>query len=176
VAEDRSPLLQGTPASAATRVRSPPEGNRITTQRRATQAEEKFCLFVANQLLALSAAEAPPALLYDVKAACSQVDFGAMESVCAVRGAKAGKVPRWLAEFVPLISELQQAVDAPRGRFPDRVRFLSALLKSLLNFRHPTEIPIEFSAAPPALAPTVRTSLRVCVCELSVGGNINASA
>ena len=106
------------------------------TQRRSThlplpQEENGFCKFIAGQLLTLSEVKArtdptaPSPLLYDIKAACSKVDFGKLAldaAVCTVRGAEVIQTPRWLAEFMPLQPELQQALDAKRGRFPDRVR------------------------------------------------------
>jgi hypothetical protein len=117
---------------------------RAVAQRRSThlplpQEENGYCKFVISQLLKQSEAKAktdpraPSALLYDIKGACGKVDFGEQSppspGVCTVRGARAGETPAWLAAFTPLHPELQQALDATRGRFPDRVRSAEPLTR-----------------------------------------------
>jgi hypothetical protein len=95
-----------------------------TTQRRSTgprpREEFNFCQFTVGRLLVLSP---PHRLLFEMKAACNQVDFRGMDpTVCAVRSTEADSAPRWLARFIPLHPKLQQALDARRGNFPARVR------------------------------------------------------
>jgi len=80
--------------------------------------ELSFCQLTASRLLALSP---PHRLLFEMKAACSQVDFiGVDPIVCEVRSTEEGNAPRWLAQFSPLHPKLQQALDARRGNFPAR--------------------------------------------------------
>ena len=85
--------------------------------------QERFCQLTAGRLLALSEVDFPPRLLYNMKAACSEVDFEDLNStVCTIRGVEVGSTARWLAQFTPLTSELQQVLDAMRLQLPSRVR------------------------------------------------------
>jgi hypothetical protein len=107
-----------------------------TTQRWSTgqplpREEYRFCQSATSRLLQLSEVKArtDPALfsplLYDMKAACREVNFGGLQldpAVCKVQGAEVNNAPRWLEQFMPLYPKLQKALDARRGRFPARVR------------------------------------------------------
>ena len=107
-----------------------------TTQRWSTgqplpREEYRFCQSATSRLLQLSEVKArtDPALfsplLYDMKAACREVNFGGLQldpAVCKVQGAEVNNAPRWLEHFMPLYPKLQKALDARRGRFPARVR------------------------------------------------------
>jgi hypothetical protein len=85
--------------------------------------QKRFCQLTAGRLLALSEVDFPPRLLYNMKAACSEVDFEDLNStVCTIRGVEVGSTARWLAQFTPLTSELQQVLDAMRLQLPSRVR------------------------------------------------------
>jgi hypothetical protein len=95
-----------------------------TTQRWSTgqplpREEYRFCQSATSRLLQLSEVKArtDPALfsplLYDMKAACREVNFGGLQldpAVCKVQGAEVNNAPRWLEQFMPLYPKLQKVV------------------------------------------------------------------